>query len=47
MRHRVHGKHLNRTYDERRRLRMQLLTALVQHERIETTEAKAELPPAA
>ncbi len=42
MRHRVHGKHLNRTYDARRRLRMQLLTAMVQHERIETTEAKAE-----
>ena len=42
MRHRVHGKHLSRTYDERRRLRMQLLTALVEHERIETTEAKAE-----
>lgn len=42
MRHRVHGKHLNRTYDERRRLRMQLLTAMVQHERIETTEAKAD-----
>lgn len=42
MRHRVHGKHMNRTYDERRRLRMQLLTAMVQHERIETTEAKAD-----
>jgi large subunit ribosomal protein L17 len=42
MRHRVNGKHLNRTYDERRRLRMQLLTAMVQHERIETTEAKAD-----
>lgn len=42
MRHRVHGKQLNRDYDARRRLRMQLLTALIQHERIETTEAKAE-----
>lgn len=42
MRHRVSGKQLNRDYDARRRLRMQLLTALVQHERIETTEAKAD-----
>jgi large subunit ribosomal protein L17 len=42
MRHRVYGKHLKRDYDARRRLRMQLLTAMVQHERIETTEGRAE-----
>lgn len=42
MRHRVAGKHLNRNYDERRALRRSLLKALFTHERIKTTEAKAD-----
>ncbi|KXK20099.1 MAG: 50S ribosomal protein L17 [Chloroflexi bacterium OLB15] len=42
MRHRVKGKHLKRTSDNRRQLRMALATALLQHERIETTLAKAQ-----
>ncbi len=42
MRHRVAGKKLNRSYDQRRALRRNLVTALFYHERIETTEAKAE-----
>jgi large subunit ribosomal protein L17 len=42
MRHRVKGKHLSRSTGERSILRMQLSTALLTHERIETTLAKAE-----
>lgn len=42
MRHRVAGKKLNRSYDQRRALRRNLVTALFYHEQIETTEAKAE-----
>ncbi len=42
MRHRVAGKKLNRSSGNRRALRRNLVTALLQHERIETTEAKAK-----
>ena len=42
MRHRVKGKHLSRNTNHRRALRMMLMTALLQHERIETTRAKAD-----
>ncbi|MBE9507977.1 MAG: 50S ribosomal protein L17 [Chloroflexi bacterium] len=42
MRHRVAGKRLNRSSGHRRALRRNLVTALFQHERIETTEAKAK-----
>jgi large subunit ribosomal protein L17 len=42
MRHRVAGQHLKRDYDERRALRRALLRALFTHERIKTTEAKAD-----
>jgi large subunit ribosomal protein L17 len=42
MRHRVAGKRLNRSTGQRRALRRGLVTALIQHERIETTEAKAK-----
>ncbi len=42
MRHRVKGKHMNRNTAMRRALRLNLTTALLTHERIETTEAKAE-----
>jgi large subunit ribosomal protein L17 len=42
MRHRVAGKHLKRNYDQRRALRRSLLKALFTHERIKTTEAKAD-----
>jgi len=41
MRHRVYGKQLGRSTGQRRALRLALATALLQHERIETTEAKA------
>ena len=41
MRHHVAGKRLNRSAGHRRALRRNLVTALIQHERIETTEAKA------
>jgi large subunit ribosomal protein L17 len=41
MRHRVAGKKLNRSKGHRTALRRNLVTALLQHERIETTEAKA------
>ena len=41
MRHHVAGKRLNRSSGHRRALRRNLVTALIQHERIETTEAKA------
>ncbi len=41
MRHRVAGKRLNRSSGNRKALRRNLVTALLLHERIETTEAKA------
>lgn len=42
MRHRVAGKKLNRSCGYRKALRRNLVTALLHHEQIETTEAKAE-----
>jgi len=42
MRHRVKGKKLNRSTGHRKALRMNLMTSLLTHERIQTTEAKAE-----
>jgi large subunit ribosomal protein L17 len=42
MRHRVGGKKLNRHYNERRRLYTQLMTAIIDHRRITTTQAKAQ-----
>ena len=41
MRHRKAGSKLNRSVDHRKALRRNLVTALLQHGRIETTEAKA------
>ncbi len=41
MRHGVKGKYLNRNTPQRKALRLALATALLQHERIETTSAKA------
>ncbi|MCQ3929317.1 MAG: 50S ribosomal protein L17 [Chloroflexi bacterium] len=43
MRHRVAGKKLSRDYDHRRALRRNLMIALIQNEKIKTTEAKADL----
>lgn len=42
MRHRVHGKQLGRNTGQRKALRLALATALIQHERIETTRTKAD-----
>jgi large subunit ribosomal protein L17 len=42
MRHRVAGKKLSRSSGQRRALRRNMVTALLYHERIETTEAKAK-----
>jgi large subunit ribosomal protein L17 len=42
MRHRVRGKKLNRNTGQRKGLRLALTRALLQHERIQTTEAKAD-----
>ena len=42
MRHRVAGKKLNRSSGHRKALRRNMVTALLYHERIETTEAKAK-----
>lgn len=42
MRHRVHGKKLNRDSGQRRALRLNLTLALLEHERITTTQAKAQ-----
>jgi large subunit ribosomal protein L17 len=42
MRHRVKGKKLNRDTDHRKALRLNLTLALIEHERIRTTEAKAK-----
>ena len=42
MRHRVAGKKLSRSSGHRNALRRSLVTALLYHERVETTEAKAK-----
>jgi large subunit ribosomal protein L17 len=42
MRHRKKGKHLNRDRDDRRHLRVALTMSLLEHERIQTTRAKAD-----
>jgi large subunit ribosomal protein L17 len=42
MRHRVHGKKLNRSSGQRKALRLNLTLALLEHERIKTTEGRAE-----
>jgi large subunit ribosomal protein L17 len=42
MRHRLKGKYLGRDSGQRKHLRLSLATALLQHERIQTTEAKAD-----
>lgn len=42
MRHRVAGRRLGRSSAHRQALRRNLITALFQHERIKTTEAKAK-----
>ena len=41
MRHRVAGRHLNRSTAMRRALFRNLISELIRHERIRTTEAKA------
>ncbi len=41
MRHQLAGKKLNRSKDERTALRRILIAQLIEHERIETTQAKA------
>jgi len=42
MRHQVAGKKLSRSKDERTALRRILIAQLIEHERIETTQAKAQ-----
>lgn len=42
MRHRIKGKKLNRNSGQRKALRLNLTMALLEHERITTTEAKAK-----
>ena len=42
MRHHIAGRSLGRDKDQRRALFRSLITALLRHERIETTEAKAK-----
>jgi len=41
MRHRVAGYRLNRAHGHRKAMRRNLMTALLRHERIKTTQAKA------
>lgn len=41
MRHRVAGRHLKRNTDQRQALFRNLISELLRHERIQTTEAKA------
>lgn len=42
MRHQVVGKKLGRDFDHRKALRRNLMCALIEHERIKTTDAKAD-----
>ncbi len=42
MKHRVYGRRLGRSFDQRNALRRTLMTQFFEHERIETTEAKAK-----
>ncbi|PJF27510.1 MAG: 50S ribosomal protein L17 [Phototrophicales bacterium] len=42
MRHRVKGRHFSRTTNQRRMLMRSLASALITHERITTTEARAD-----
>lgn len=42
MRHRVKGRHLSRTTNQRKMLMRSLAMALITHERITTTEARAD-----
>ncbi len=42
MRHQVAGKKLNRSKDERTALRRIMIAQLIEHERIETTQTKAQ-----
>ena len=42
MRHRVAGKHLNRSSAHRKALRMNFAVAVIKHERVTTTLAKAK-----
>lgn len=42
MRHRIRGKKLNRNSGQRKALRMNLATELLEHGRIKTTHAKAQ-----
>jgi len=42
MRHKVAGKHLGRNTNQRKMLRRNLINQLFQHERIKTTDAKAQ-----
>ena len=42
MKHRVHGRRLGRSSAQRNALRRTLITQLMAHERIATTEAKAK-----
>lgn len=42
MRHRKAGRHLSRTMEHRQALMRNLITALLDHERLETTQAKAK-----
>lgn len=42
MRHKVAGKHLGRDTNQRKMLRRNLINQLFQHERIKTTDAKAQ-----
>ncbi|OPX20905.1 MAG: 50S ribosomal protein L17 [Desulfobacca sp. 4484_104] len=43
MRHRKAGRHLSRTTEHRQAMMRNLVTSLLQHERLETTQTKAKL----